>query len=94
MDLRSLITGENQKNNIIEKGADVSKYTAIAEKLCSKRMLLEHTLAQDLPLSEHEETLSSLTLLKESMATFGISEIDYQAYRAKNAADEEQLSLF
>ena len=95
MDLSSLLN-KKQESTLIDQGFDPVKYEAIKTKLCTKRKLLEETLKQaTLSNTERADHLSSLSLLTGSMATFGISEIDYQAFLATTkTSDEDQLSLF
>lgn len=100
MDLQSLIEKSLQKENpIIEKEKDPLKYTEMVNKLCLRRKELEKLLAEGNTPTQ-AETLSSLMFLKNSMATFGISEIDYQAYLVNQEKEEtketesQTLSLF
>ena len=97
MNFSSLFT-DKKTDSLIDKSADIEKYESIKIKLCTKRKTLEEILKRtDLSEVERTDHLSSLSLLTGSMATFGISEIDYQAYLASNKgelSDESQLSLF
>jgi hypothetical protein len=58
------------------------RYREIADKLCEKRKALEWNLINREPQAKEEYALE-LMRLKESMRTFGITEIDYQAYLEK-----------
>jgi len=83
---------------VIQKDIDAAKYDAVAAKLCEKRKAFEdHLKIQELTQEDREETGIELVRLKESMRTFGITEIDYQAYLAYKEKEKEenaQLQLF
>jgi hypothetical protein len=72
----------NNNNPIQDDGS--GKVSQMKEKLCAKRLMLEKTLEQNPSDDAREE----LMLLKTSMKTFGISEIDYVAYTAKQGATQ------
>lgn len=94
MDL-ALFANNQQENSIIQKDADPDKYATIVAKLCAKRKNLELSLNNtDLTSEAREESALSLLQLKSSMATFGVSEIDYHAYLAKEEQGDQQLPLF
>lgn len=94
MDFSELL--QSQKKNdtpLIQVEVDPNKYLKIVSTLCEKRKALELKL-QDQSSQTLEEDAISLIQLKESMATFGITEIQYHAYLAKTdiqATPEEQL---
>lgn len=95
MNMSSFLSS-NKETPVVDAASDPNTYRSIVQKLCAKRKALEELLTQD-SLSEHERTehASSLTLLMSSMKTFGISEIDYQAFLASSSsADKDQLTLF
>jgi hypothetical protein len=97
MNFSSLFT-DKKTDSLIDKSADMQKYESIKIKLCTKRKTLEEILKRtDLSEVERTDHLSSLSLLTGSMATFGISEIDYQAFLAtqdNTVFDEKQGTLF
>lgn len=55
------------------------KYDGIKNKLCEKRNSLEKLLTTCTEI-ERDEPALELMRLKESMRTFGVTEIDYQIY--------------
>lgn len=61
---------------------DQTKVKVIADKLCSKRKELEERIKS---CTETERDILLLELLEKQndMRTFGVSEIDYQAYLAR-----------
>lgn len=70
--------------------ADELKYKEITIKLCNKRLDLEKkTKDPAISPTEKEETAIKLIELKSSMATFGVSEVDYQAFLEKNSKSTE-----
>lgn len=87
---------KQESNPVIQKDIDAAKYDAVAAKLCEKRTVLEASL-KDTSLTDEirDEKALDLLRLKESMKTFGITEIDYQAYLAYKEKDGGvQLELF
>ena len=95
MDLNSLILKNQSSQPLIQKDADPEKYNLVVAKLCDKRKALESSLNdQTLDHVTREEMALNLIQLKESMAVFGISEIDYQAYLLKDEENTQQTSLF
>jgi hypothetical protein len=97
LELSFLPKKQVSENTLIQKDADPEKYSIIASKLCDKRKALEEELKnQNLEQSLREERAISLLQLKESMRTFGVSEIDYQTYLAYLEKEKEQAppSLF
>lgn len=81
---------------VIQKDVDGAKYDAVAAKLCEKRKSLEEIVkSPDLSPLAREEAAIELVRFRESMRTFGITEIDYQAYLAfKESEGGIQLELF
>ncbi len=73
---------EKPINSLIQKDTDPNKYDAIAAKLCDKRTIIEEDLKKSND-SEREVLATHLIEIKDSMKTFGITEIDYQAYVAQ-----------
>lgn len=74
---------EGKPNTLIEKDADIAKYLAVSDKLCSKRRSLEENfkvLPRDTPQESREELAISLLKAKEDLRLFGISETDYQIW--------------
>jgi hypothetical protein len=98
MDINDFIPKKQDPNPVIQKEVDSTKYDAVAAKLCEKRKTLESSLkGVELSKEVREESAIDLMNLKESMKTFGITEIDYQAYlsyREKEAETAVQLELF
>lgn len=96
MDINDFIPKKPELIPVIQKDTDAAKYDAVAAKLCEKRMAMEVTLkGTDLKEESREEYALELMRLKESMKTFGITEIDYQAYLAfKEKEGGIQLELF
>lgn len=96
MDINDFIPKKPEPIPVIQKGTDAAKYDAVAAKLCEKRMLIEVALkGTDLTDESREENALELMRLKESMRTFGITEIDYQAFLAyKEKEGGVQLELF
>ena len=84
MDFSSLLNNTEKKDTLpIQKDADPAKYDAIAAKLCEKRYMYETDLNNgSLDEKAKEDTAFSLMQLRESMKTFGVTEVDYQAYLA------------
>lgn len=62
---------------------DAKKVEEIKEKLCKKRFSLELEIESAEPLLRKEKDISLLEL-KKDMHAFGVSEIDYQIFLAKN----------
>lgn len=85
MDLSSLLLDNQPSLSIIEEGIDPLKHAKILATLCSKRKLFEQTIANK-EINDGGETVIALMQLKNDMALFGISEIDYQAHLAKDTA--------
>lgn len=83
MDLSSLLSDNQSSPSIIEEAIDPQKHAKILATLCEKRKLFEQTIA-DKESNDGGETVIALMQLKNDMALFGISEIDYQAYLAKD----------
>ncbi len=85
---------EKPSNSLIQKDADPSKYDAIAAKLCDKRITLEESLKTSTN-KEREDLALRLIEIRDAMKTFGITEIDYQAYVAQveSKKNESQLPL-
>jgi hypothetical protein len=90
MDLTSLLNGETSSGSpVIQKDIDPAKFDAIAAKLCDRRSDIEQKIRTTEGF-EREELAIRLLELKKDMSLFGISEIDYQAYIAQKARDQEQ----
>lgn len=81
MELSELIQPKKNDTPLIQVDVDPGKYQKIATTLSEKRRALETSL-RDINSPHHEDNAIDLLHLKESMATFGISEIQYQAYLA------------
>lgn len=96
MDINDFLPKKLEPIPVIQKDADSAKYDAVAAKLCEKRKIMETTLKEgELPKEQREELALELMRLRESMKTFGITEIDYQAYLAfKEKEGGIQLELF
>ncbi len=98
MDINDFLPKKPEPNPVIAKDIDSAKYDAVAAKLCEKRKTLEESLTSaEMSPEVREESAIDLMRLKESMKTFGITEIDYQAYLAykeKEAESAVQLELF
>ena len=78
----NIFTPSKSQNDITDTFSDTSKITIITEKLCGKRKALEETIKN--ASDSNRDTLAlELFDLQNSMRTFGISEIDYQAYIAR-----------
>jgi hypothetical protein len=82
MDFDIFSSQKNNDNKAIFD--DASKVQEIKDKLCKKRLDLESQSSTIKPESLQEYTLS-LIELKKDMEAFGVSEIDYQVYLAKNS---------
>jgi len=94
--LDDLLPKKPESTPIIQKDADAVKYDAVAAKLCEKRKSIEEVL-KDPALDQvlRDEKAMDLLQLRDSMRTFGITEIDYQAYLAyKEREGGVQLELF
>jgi hypothetical protein len=72
-----LFSSPNENTLLQDDGS--GRVSKMKEKLCAKRLSLESVLTQN----PSDDIREELTLLKNSMKTFGISEIDYVAYTAK-----------
>lgn len=96
MDLNDFLPKKTESIPVIQKDADTEKYDRIAATLCEKRLALEEKLKdQTLLATAREEHAMDLLLLKESMRTFGVTEVDYHAYIAyKEHEGGVQLELF
>ncbi len=96
MDINDFLPKKPEPIPVIQKSSDSQKYDAIAAKLCEKRHLLELSTKDETLSSEmREENAIEILRLKDSMKTFGITEIDYQAYLAyKEKEGGVQLELF
>ena len=80
---------EKPINSLIQKDTDPSKYDAIAAKLCDKRIGIEASL-KNTNDKEREALAISLIEMKGTMRTFGITEIDYQAYVAQRESKKDE----
>jgi hypothetical protein len=76
--MNPLFSSEKNKVPISDDGS--GKFSQIKEKLCAKRLQLEKQIQKE----STNDLRSELELLRASMRTFGITEIDYIAYEAKN----------
>lgn len=97
MDINDFIPKKPESTPIIQKDIDSAKYDEVAGKLCEKRRAIEMEFKTELTEEVREEKALDLLQLKVSMATFGITEIDYQAYlayREKEMPESDQLQLF
>lgn len=97
MDIPFLNNTTPLPNQVIQKDVDKEKYDAVASKLCEKRYALEIRLqGNDLSQVDRENYAIDLLMLKESMRTFGINEIDYHAFIAykEKEGGGVQLELF
>jgi lipoprotein NlpI len=96
MDIQDFLPKKNDTLPIIQKDVDAAKYDKVASQLCEKRKKLEDHLAQgELTDEDRAETLIEVARLRDSMKTFGITEVDYQAYLAYKASETGvQLELF
>ena len=97
MDLNAFLPIDTKPTNSLISGEiDPEKYQKIATKLSEKRKMLEVKIKNlDLTAEEKEEAALDLYQSKQDMATFGISEIDYQAYLAQEpeSGSDQQLPL-
>lgn len=75
-------SGNNDPVTFLKDGG---KYEDIKNKLCEKRKNLEQKIATSTD-NERDECALDLMRLKESMRTFGVDEIVYQAYREKEGS--------
>lgn len=82
---------EKPVNYLIQKDTDPGKYDAIAAKLCDKRIAIETEIAASVG-TEHEELAIRLVDTKDAMRTFGITEIDYQAYLSQRESKNDTLT--
>lgn len=73
---------EKPVNSLIQKENDPIKYDAVASKLCDKRIIIEEQLTTRAN-TEREAFTIRLIEIKDAMKTFGVTEIDYQAYVAQ-----------
>lgn len=69
----------NDQNDPVSFLKNDTRYHDVSNKLCEKRRILE-IKTKECEGQEKEELLLSLIRLKESMRTFGISEVDYRIY--------------
>lgn len=84
MNLEKILPNNDKSNTIIKKDMDPDKYESIARRLCEKRKALETQLKTlENSSTDYQEFLIDFERLKESMKTFGVSEIDYHAYHAR-----------
>ena len=74
--LSNNISSNNDPVSFLKGGG---KYEDIKNKLCEKRKTLEFQITTTTG-EARDETALDLMRLRESMRTFGITEIDYQAY--------------
>ena len=89
MDLiSSLLSGNQSSPSMIQEEVDPEKHAKILATLCGKRKDLEERL-QDKERADTAENAILLFQLKNDMALFGISEVEYQAYLAKNTTSQE-----
>lgn len=79
MPILDFLPKEKPANYLIQKDTDPGKYDAIAAKLCDKRIAIEKEISASIG-TEHEDLAIRLVDTKDAMRTFGITEIDYQAY--------------
>jgi hypothetical protein len=90
MDLSELLTPKKKNDTpLIQADVEPDKYQKIATTLCEKRRALEHKLEDAASLTKEDDAISLLQL-KASMATFGISEIQYFAYIAQSTPQDVQ----
>ncbi|MBP6948524.1 MAG: hypothetical protein KBC41_04185 [Candidatus Pacebacteria bacterium] len=78
-----IFTQSNSNEDPLRAFVDPVKVKEITEKLCSKRKETEDALKN---CSDSEKDSLALKLLEQQndMRTFGVTEIDYQVYLAKN----------
>lgn len=82
MDINDFLPKRNM-GGMIQKDTDPVKYDAIASKLCDKRQTLEQELAHpDIDPTKRDDIAMELLQIKQDLAMFGITEIDYVAYIA------------
>lgn len=80
----STSTSNNQGNSLIQKDVDREKYEKITKTMYEKRKAIEENLkGENLEASLREAYAFSLMQIKEDMRMFGISEVEYQIYLAK-----------
>ena len=93
MDILSILGNEEHPAHLIQKDADPARYDAIAAKLCDKRIKLETELL-DTTLSQEQKDshLEALLTIKNDMAVFGITEIDYQAYIMRKQENNKDVT--
>lgn len=81
MDLHNLLS-DTAPTSVIQEGIDPEKHMKIVTTLCEKRKALELSMKDESkPLDG--EAVNDLLQLKNDMVMFGITEIQYQAYLAK-----------
>jgi hypothetical protein len=79
MDPSFLPNQSNTTNDPVSFLKGGGKYEGIKNKLCEKRKTLEFQVTTT-DGDVRDEIALDLMRLKESMRTFGVTEIDYQAY--------------
>jgi hypothetical protein len=82
MDLNFSSNQSSNTNDPITFLKGGGKYEDIKNKLCEKRKNLEQQITLTSG-NERDEYALDLMRLRESMRTFGVNEIDYQAYMEK-----------
>ncbi len=88
MDFSSLFSSNSntnsQSNSLIQRDLDREKYEKISNTMCEKRKGIEKSLEnKELEVSLREAQAFALIQIKRDMATFSISEVEYQIYLTK-----------
>lgn len=85
----SFLTEETTEKIPVDSFTDEKKMSEIVNKLCEKRKILESKIANHNDIN-NENTLALLELI-EDMGTFGIKEVDYQIFKAKETTEQQSL---
>ncbi len=84
-----LLSNAKKENALIEANVDPEKHEKIVRTLCEKRRAFEIALKNEESTTKETDALAFMEL-KESMRTFGISEVQYQTYLAQVESQQEK----
>lgn len=79
MNLNDILSNNKKPPSLIAEEVDPEKHGKIVATLCGKRKILEDTVAAK--GADAEEAIIALFQLKNDMLLFGITEVQYMAYK-------------
>lgn len=95
----NLPSHKHSTENLIQKDIDTEKYARITTLLCEKRKAIEASLSEaTIEQTIREEKALALIQIKQDLLAFGVSEVDYLAYKEKTkevqVVSDDQMKLF